>query len=56
MDYRKSVQEMEADSRNIGIIDIREEKDYLADTIPGARNCFWMDFPSEEMDAREVGH
>ena len=35
MDYRKSVQEMEADSRNIGIIDIREEKDYLADTIPG---------------------
>ncbi len=54
MDYRKSVQEMEADSRNIGIIDIREEKDYLADTIPGARNCFWMDFPSEEMDAREL--
>jgi tRNA 2-thiocytidine biosynthesis protein TtcA len=54
MDYRKTVDEMEKDSRNIGIIDVRSERDYEADTIPGARNCFWMDFPTEEMDAREL--
>lgn len=54
MDYRKTVEEMEKDSRNIGIIDVRSERDYQADTIPGARNCFWMDFPEEEMDAREL--
>ena len=54
MDYRKTIDEMEKDSRNIGIIDVRSERDYEADTIPGARNCFWMDFPTEEMDAREL--
>ncbi|MDD6667894.1 MAG: ATP-binding protein [Lachnospiraceae bacterium] len=54
MDYRKTIDEMEKDSRNIGIIDVRSERDYEADTIPGARNCFWMDFPTEEMDAREM--
>lgn len=54
MDYRKTIEEMENDSRNIGIIDVRSDRDYQADTLPGARNCFWMDFPTDEMEAREL--
>lgn len=38
----------------MGIIDVRTEEDYEAGTIPGARNCFWMDFPKEEQDVREL--
>ena len=40
----KTIEEMMADTRDKSVIDVRERKDFEAETFPGAINIFWEDF------------
>ena len=54
MDLSRTFSQMENDSRNYGIIDIRPEKDFNAGTISGARHIDYEDFPESEKDIKEL--
>ena len=42
--YQRTIEELENDSREKLIIDIRKEADYRKETYPGARHIYWEEF------------
>lgn len=48
--FRKDIEEMEQDSRDKVIIDLREKKDYEKETYPGACNIYWELFEEEQVE------
>ncbi len=48
-DFVKKIEEMEADSRDYLVIDVRSAEDFEKETYPGAVNIFWETF-SEHAD------
>lgn len=41
--YRKTIEELEKDTRDITVIDLRSEEDFGAETYPGAIHIYWED-------------
>lgn len=47
-DFVKKIEEMESDSRDYLVVDIRSAEDYEKETYPGAVNIFWETFAEHE--------
>lgn len=41
--YRKTIDELQEDTRDKQIIDLRSEEDFVKETYPGAMNLYWED-------------
>ena len=47
--YRKTIEELENDGRDLVVIDVRKMEDYKKESYPGAKHIYWETF----MDQKE---